>query len=187
MLKIAVQQKSVWKALSYRLCYAPRNYSCFSIENDPDVLPRLLSGMCLLLQAVMKLHRQIHALLCSSSSVPLGFDLLLSPTSVFILVSFCNLPSFPNMGPWQHTRGLLHLLPKLPSSSPIVIHMYDVQSPRSFYYRGWHLTTLFLDSDQFLMSLTLILLSIDYKLTESAGHSKEVRGWRSGRFYSPSR
>lgn len=120
-------------------------------------------------------------------SVPLGFDLLLSPTSVFILVSFCNLPSFPNMGPWQHTRGLLHLLPKLPSSSPIVIHMYDVQSPRSFYYRGWHLTTLFLDSDQFLMSLTLILLSIDYKLTESAGHSKEVRGWRSGGFYSPSR
>lgn len=130
---------------------------------------------------------QILSFLHSIPLVLLGFALLLPSTGVFILAPLSNLPSFPNMGPWQYTRDLLHLLPNFSSSSPIeqVIYMYDVQSPR-VCHRGWHLITLFLDSAQCLTSWTLILLSMDCQLTESAGHRREIRGQCGGGFYSPS-
>lgn len=141
-MRISVQWKPELRMGSYTLCHH------VSIENNL-MCHWELPSVCLSLYAVLKPHWQIFTSLCPSSLVPLGFDLLLALAGVFILASLCNLLSFPHVGAWQCTRDL-YLLPILSSGSLVgqVVHMYDVQSTRSFYHRGQHLPTLSLDSYQ---------------------------------------
>lgn len=178
MLRISVKQRPVFRADPCRWHYAPRNPPCSSME----------IGLVVMLWANKIAVRHVSPTSKQRWSHPDRFRSCLRPAPVIhwncytvVITGVFSVAHLGDMRPWQHRGGFLHLFPKPPSGPPTgqAVHVCNVQSPRSFCYREWHLPALSLGSDWCLTSLILILLSPDLSAdrVNEAGESKRQLWW----------